>query len=275
MRDGTTAWQGWRRFFERRSNRPLPRLAVGEEYAGLPPSVARSLAIFQLGESGGGRIVAEARQSDLVTIDRDYAAALALLVEEERRHANLLAMCVRLLRGRLLRRHWTARLFVALRRVMGLRFKVLVLLVAEIVGRCYYRLLAVRLPGGQIRCMLEEIAADERAHLRFHSRFLRSQTRSAWQRLTFVATWRITMVAAAALFVVDHRTALRDLGLRRTHVWRRLMALGGLVERLVVGDSRPVSEARRQAAGLLALSRKRCVLPRTCSSNTPRLMSSL
>ncbi len=275
MRDGTTTWQGWRRFFERRSNRPLPRLAVGEEHAGLPPSVARSLAVFQLGESGGGTIVAEARRSDLAAVDRDYAAALALLVEEEHRHANLLAMCVRMLRGRLLRRHWTARLFVALRRLMGLRFKVLVLLVAEIIGRCYYRLLAARLPHGQIRRMLGDIVADERAHLRFHCRFLRSQTCTAWQRFTFVATWRITVVAAAALFVVDHRSALRDLGLTRTLVWRRLMALGRFVERLVVGDSQPVSEARRQAAGLRALSRKRCVLPRTCSSNTPRLMSSL
>ena len=60
-------------------------------------------------------------------IDEYYAAAMALFVEEEHRHANILAMCVRLLNGTVIRSNWTARLFVFGRRICSNR----VLRVAE------------------------------------------------------------------------------------------------------------------------------------------------
>ena len=84
---------------------------------------------------------------------------MAYFVEEEHRHANILAMCVRLLGGTLVKKNWTAGLFVFARRLIGLRLKVLVLLAAEVVGLCYYHLLAVQLPASRLR---EPAAGDRR-----------------------------------------------------------------------------------------------------------------
>ena len=125
-----STWERWEKFFLGRSDRELPALLQDREYEDLPASLAKSLAIFQLGESGGGTIIRQALQNRLNGVDEYYAAAMALFVEEEHRHANILAMCVRLLGGTLIRTNWTAQLFVFARRLIGLRLKVIVLLAA-------------------------------------------------------------------------------------------------------------------------------------------------
>jgi len=151
MATRSTNWSHWRAFFAARRHRPGVRLLANEpQLADVPASVARSLAIFQLGESGGGTVIEQAQHSRLPAIDDDYAAAVALFVAEEHRHAELLACCVRALRGRLIERNWTARLFVFGRRLVGLRLKIMVLLAAEVVGICYYRLLAGGLPDSEL-----------------------------------------------------------------------------------------------------------------------------
>lgn len=228
-------WREWLNFFERRRGRRLPDPEPSEAYAELPESLARSLAIFQLGESGGGTIVEQARQSGIRSIDDNYADAMHLFVKEENRHADILAICVRMLGGSLIQENWTAKLFVGSRRLIGLRLKVLVLLAAEVVGLCYYHLLAARLPSGQIKSLLAQLVNDERAHLQFHCTFLRSQTECLWKRAIFIIAWRITMFAAAIVVLIDHWPAIRDLGIGPTVVWRRWMLYCRLSERLVVG----------------------------------------
>ena len=204
---------------------------MAEDYAHLPTSVARSLAIFQLGESGGGTIVEQAANSRLPSVDQDYAEAVRLFVAEEHRHAHLLALCVRMLNGRLKRKNWTARLFVIVRRLFGLRTKVLVLLAAEVVGLCYYNLITSRLPDGRIRAFLQEIADDERAHLRFHCAFLHTQSAGSAQRLVFRAAWRSGMALAAVVVLLDHRAVLRDLAIPWGTLWRAWRGYARLAER--------------------------------------------
>lgn len=179
---------------------------------------------------GGGSVIEQARQSRLPSIDADYAEAVALFVAEEHRHAELLACCVRALRGRLIERNWTARLFVIGRRLVGLRLKIMVLLAAEVVGLCYYRLLARGLPDSELKSVLREIAADEKAHLRFHCDFLRTQLQTDLQRRVFVIAWRALMLAAALAVLVDHRAALRDLGIPLQRVWKRWSVYGRTAE---------------------------------------------
>lgn len=228
-------WRQWREFLAARSGRPLPELEDPDDYSDIPCSVARSLAIFQLGESGGGSVVRQARNSRLGNAGAHYAAAMQLFVAEEHRHAEILAICVRNLGGSLIRRNWTADLFVFGRRLLGLRLKVLVLLAAEIVGLCYYHLLATRLPASRLRSLLEQIVDDERSHLQFHCSFLRAEAFSPWRRVAFRAAWRLVMLAAATVTFLDHRTALRDLGLPAVVVWRRWLTYSRLAERLVTG----------------------------------------
>ena len=226
-------WQRWVNFFTSRANRPLPALPERIGRQAVPASVARSLAIFQLGESGGGTIVEQARASRIAEIDDAYADAMRLFVREENRHADVLAICVRLLGGELIRENWTAKLFVWSRRLIGLRLKVIVLLAAEVVGICYYHLLAGRVRSSEINDWLSELVRDEKSHLEFHCEFLRSQVTNRWRRLLFVSTWRATMAAAAVAVMIDHRSAIRDVGLDFHTVWRRWWRYAGLAERLV------------------------------------------
>jgi len=230
----TTCWREWKELFEGRRNRLLPVAEPLRVYSELPPSLAQSLAIFQLGESGGGTIIEQARASNLPQIDEHYADAMALFVREENRHADILAVCVQQLGGKLINDNWTATLFVSTRRLIGLRLKVLVLLAAEVVGICYYHLLATRLPKSPIRSWLRELVSDEQSHLDFHCCFLNSQCDRAWKRGLFILIWRATMVLAAIAVMIDHRAAIRDLGIDRRAIWRRWMTFSRLAERLVV-----------------------------------------
>jgi len=232
-------WRRWRQFFGNRSDRPLPALESDADYSSLPNSLARSLAIFQLGESGGGTVIEQARFSVLQGTDDHYTEAIALLVKEEHRHANVLAMCVRLLGGTLIRKNWTARLFIFARRLMGLRLKVLVLMAAEVVGICYYHLLASQLPSCHIQRWLTQLVDDKHSHLYFHCNFLHSQTRSASQRRIFIVIWRSLMVAASVAVIIDHRNAIRGIGLDFTNVWHRWMSYSRLAEQLVTGTASP------------------------------------
>jgi len=237
MANEKSTWDVWAKFFVKRSNRSLPALEQDRDYSDLPASLARSLAIFQLGESGGGTIIRQALHNNLPEIDEYYAAAMALFVEEEHRHANILAMCVRLLRGNLIRDNWTARLFVFARRLIGLRLKVVVLLAAEVVGLCYYHLLAVHLPPSRLRDQLLDIVEDERSHLYFHCDFLRSQTAKRWQKRVFSLVWRVIMASAVLVVAIDHRAAIRGLDIGLKTVIARWNAYSGLAEALVVSDS--------------------------------------
>jgi hypothetical protein len=237
-------WKAWRELFEWRKGRALPSLDPAIDCASLPRTLARSLAVFQLGESGGGTIVDQARRCALPGTDDDYAAALELFVAEEHRHANILAMAVRLMRGELIRRNWTARLFVFGRRLIGLRLKVLVLLAAEVVGIGYYSSIADSLSPGRMQRWLREIATDERSHLAFHCDFLRRQTRRGWQRQLFVAAWRCVVRTAGLVVLMDHRHALRDMRIDPAVLWRRWMAIADQAERLVTDVSRARGDRR-------------------------------
>lgn len=233
MKNTTRTWVQWRYFFKNRTERKFPRLETDPRYEQFPASLAKSLAIFQFGESGGGTVIKQARQSRLDGVDNHYGDAVQLFVAEEHRHANLLAMCVRMLNGSLIRSNWTAKLFVFARRLMGLRLKVLVLLAAEVVGICYYHLIATRLPDSTLQSLLSQIVDDERAHLEFHCDFLRTQMTTPFRRKIFIVAWRTTMLAAAIAVLIDHRSAMRDLGIDVETVWARWMTYSRLAERLV------------------------------------------
>ena len=228
-------WKQWREFFAARAHRPAPRILEDDPaLAMLPGSIAHSLAIFQLGESGGGTVIEQARRSTIEDIDEDYAEAMALFVAEEHRHAELLACCVRALKGELIRSNWTARLFVFGRRLIGLRLKVMVLLAAEVVGICYYHLISARLPAGEMRDLLDEIVEDEKAHLEFHCSFLRTQASSRLRRLLMRWCWRTLMLAAAIAVLIDHRAAIRDLSIPVTGVWNRWMVYSRTAENRIL-----------------------------------------
>jgi hypothetical protein len=204
----------WREYFESHRVRPMPDLqgAARGMPASWPAKLARSLAVFQLGESKGGRLANEI--DALPGLDADYRAAIKLFIAEEQRHGELLAACVGGLGGELLQATWTESLFLVARRLAGVRFKLVVLLAAETVGLAFYRGIITRLPAGVLRETLDEICADEVQHLKFHGDAFRGD-RSF--RLAFYAV----VTAASAVVLVDHRRTHRALGISVAESVRR------------------------------------------------------
>jgi hypothetical protein len=188
-------------------------------------ALAWSLARFQIGETGEGRIVGVVATTEMAGIDDDYRVALALFVREEGRHAHILARLVRALGGDLLATTWTERAFVRVRRLAGVRCKLLAMFAAEVVGIGFYGALAARLPPGATRAALEQLARDERAHLGFHRRFFALQAPGGWRRALFLAAWHAVAPAAALVVLWDHRRTLRILGISRLRTAARLFAL--------------------------------------------------
>ncbi|HSP82011.1 MAG TPA: hypothetical protein VLQ93_26050, partial [Myxococcaceae bacterium] len=105
------------------------------------------------------------------------------------------------------------RLFTHGRRLLGVRLKLTVLLVAEVVAAAFYTLLASRLPQGSLRSGLEELAADEAHHLRFHGDFFALQPWGPLGRALWKVGWWALSTAAVLVVLVDHHRTLRALGI--------------------------------------------------------------
>ena len=209
----------WRARFEANRTRPLPRIEAPELDPAQHATLARSLAVFQLGETGEGRIASQIDRVQLPLVDDDYRASLKLFIAEEGRHARVLGLMVNALNGRMLEHSWTHRLFVFARRLVGVRFKLLVLLAAEVIAIGFYGLLARALPSGAMAAALEQICDDERAHFDFHCDFLRGQP------FVFRWLWWPIGTAAALTVLFDHRATLRAFGVPLGAAARLLFSL--------------------------------------------------
>jgi hypothetical protein len=207
----------WLDYFERnRLGRPEPDWTRPTPF---PPAVAaplaRSLAHFQLGEScEGNTLLARARRA--WPDDPDYIAALALFLAEEQEHARLLVHLVSRLGGTLVTSHWSDGCFTVARRALGFGFDFQAVIVAELVGGAYFRLL--RSTGDPVvRAVCELMVRDEDQHRRFHlDRVVVAQLRwSPLRRALWTAQLRLMFRGALFATWVDHRPALRAVGINR------------------------------------------------------------
>jgi hypothetical protein len=189
-----------------------------------------TLARFQLGETGEGRIAHEIRKFDDPAIDDDYREALGLFVGEEGRHARILGRCVRSLGGPRLSGAWTEDLFRHGRGLAGVRLKLIVLLSAEVIAVGFYGDIVEALPEGSLRNALEQIVNDEDAHMDFHTDFFSSQLRSPAAKLAFRAAWWSVATSACSVVLWDHRKTLTAFGRSRRATARRLVGLIRKVE---------------------------------------------
>lgn len=178
-------------------------------------ALARSLAVFQLGESGGGTRLRRYTHSIAALENlRGYQRAVDRFVAEEQSHAALLAKVVHHLGGTLLRKQWTNTVFRWLRDLVNLEFNIQVLLTAELIAEVYFGLLALRCEDAVVRTVARKLLRDEIGHLAFQRDFLFERlraltpaTQQLW-RLQFQLIHHIT----AAVVAWDHRRALRSLG---------------------------------------------------------------
>lgn len=219
-------WEQWRRLFEARASRATPQSIASPT---LPEAsrrqLVRSLRIFQIGETGEGRIVHEIQKVQCLDIDDHYRAALALIIAEEGRHARMLGLCVRALGGEPIGSTWTERLFTWGRRAAGVHAKLVVLFAAEVVGIAFYGALGRALPPGELRDRLADIGRDEVAHYQFHTDFFRQYRAHALKWPLFVTVWWAVGVACTTVLMMDHGRTLRAVGVRPAAVGRECLAL--------------------------------------------------
>ena len=152
-----------------RTNRPEPKWNSPSPMD--PPIqrlLARSLSHFQLGETGEGTVLT--RQARVqAPDDRAYDEALELFIAEEGEHARLLERLVRRFGGETIRRHWTHALFRLVRHALGFKFEIQLLVIAELVGTAYYRLLHARTRDPVLEEACALILQDEAQHVDFHA----------------------------------------------------------------------------------------------------------
>jgi rubrerythrin len=211
----------WLTCFERRAANPLTlpesvndrlndRLSAHER-----ARLARSIAIFQLGESSEGRTLLElARRA----ADRHHAPELVGITEcfirEEQRHAALLRSFMEDNGIPPLQRSWTQGVFRVLRRFAGFELAITVLITAEMIGVQYYRALLNSTRSKRLRALCSVLMQDEALHLAYESELLLSMRRGRAGALSTLTTILHGCFHAATALVVwyDHRQVLRYAG---------------------------------------------------------------
>jgi hypothetical protein len=183
-----------------------PQWTVG---ARMPPAVVRSVQRFQVGEAGdGANLIAKAAGKG------EYSVAVRLFVAEEQNHARMLALLLESAGASTIASHWSDVVFVRLRRALGLRLELLVLMVAEVIALAYYRLLRDGTGDPLVAEVAGRILADERRHVPFHCRRLRRAFPAVVRPLVF-GVWRVLLFGASLVVAYDHGPALRVFGTTR------------------------------------------------------------
>ncbi|MFI6349005.1 ferritin-like domain-containing protein [Streptomyces sp. NPDC050560] len=218
---GFAAWTA--RFEEERGRRAALGAPAWERGAALPGPVWDSVRRFQVGEAGdGANLIAKADAAG----DAGYAAAVRLFVAEENHHAGLLAGLLAAGGEPLLASHWSDRVFVRLRRLLGLRLELLVLMIAEMVALAYYRVLRDGTDDALTSEVAARILADEHRHVPFHCARLHQGMAPLPRpvRRPLLWTWRTALLAVAWVIALDHGPALRRLGTTRRMFIREVVA---------------------------------------------------
>src|SRR4051812_48549039 len=218
-------------FRANRESRPEPDWAAPIT---LPPAVVArlvgSLEQFHLGD-GGGPASLIAWNAESFRSRTDAARQLVdLWFDEEKEHSRLLRGAVDRFGGRPIAGHWSFHVFCSVRRRLGVRFELTVLLLTEIVSTVYYRLLHRHGDDPALRATCRLILRHEVGHVAFHRDRLARQAggRSSYYGPWWAARFRALGLAAATMLWVNHAPALKALGATRAEfygdVWRELSA---------------------------------------------------
>lgn len=182
----------------------------------------RSLQRFQVGEQGDGLHLSRAAAS---THHAEYVAAIDLFIKEEQEHSRLLTALITGMGGSLLAHHWSDTCFVFLRRLLGLRLELLVLLVAEVIAQVYYKVLHDGTADVVLRHVFAQILHDEEGHVAFHCCYLRHSFAhlAPPARWLIFQSWSLLFTLVCLLVICDHRTVFRAVGVTSQTCWRECM----------------------------------------------------
>lgn len=237
-------YASWISHFERnRRNRPEPEWdAPFHLDEPRRRALAWSLAEYQLGDGGGPcRLIARDAERYRDT-SPEVKQVIDLWFNEEREHSRLLLGAVKRLRGTVVQDTFALRAFCGVRRLLGVQFEMLVLLLVEIVSTAYYRLIRRHCGDGPIDDMCRLILRDEIGHIAFHRARLGARHPEgpslAW-RVMFHALGH----ACAAFLWFSHGKTFRPIGATRGELFRQVASGLRLFLRQLDAD-RPRRRAR-------------------------------
>lgn len=202
----------WLAYFQENKS-SCPQIVIPESVKvsqSMRPALIRSLQRFQIGETGEGKHLKKfaSKMNDLV-----YEQCIDMFIKEEQHHARILAQMIASMDGTLLTWHWSDLVFIGLRRLLHLKTEIFVLLIAEVIGKCFYRTCAAHLDDPLLSDAFSLIVLDELGHLEFHCSFLRSQFETAptFVRKCVLLCWSALFFCASYVFIADHKAALAAL----------------------------------------------------------------
>ena len=193
-----------------------------------------SLEQFQLGDGGGPACLIAWNAPRLRSSSEGAATVIDMWFAEEREHARLLGAAVARFGGQCIHSHWSFTAFCLVRRWIGVRFELTVLLLTEIVSSVYYRLIRRHGRDASLRAMCRLILRDEAGHIAFHRDRLASCAggRAAYGKVCELR-FRTLGLAAASMLWVNHGRALKALGASRAEFYREVwMELSRFIRRL-------------------------------------------
>lgn len=210
----------WRRYFEWNRDRaeeiPWDREIQVEPQLRQP--LIESLRHFQLGESGDGLHI---RHSARQTGDEDYAGNVDLFIAEEQRHSRWMGEILRRLKVPLMKQHWSNDAFIRLRRLLGLKHELLILLVAEMIAKRYFRALRDGTQDVTLKAVFSRILSDEEGHLAFHIDYLQHEFAqvSLVRRGLIRIVWRVIFRGTCTVVLLGHGRVLRRCGVSPLQFW--------------------------------------------------------
>jgi hypothetical protein len=225
-RTAATQSADWLAYFTRNRS---DRMAIPwERGVQIDAQVARplihSLQRFQVGEQGDGRHL---KQHAERTGDPTYSAAITLFVQEEQEHSRMLAELLWELNAQLIDSHWSDSAFILLRRLSGLHTEILILLIAEIIAKRYYRALAEGIGDPVAHTVFAQIVRDEQGHVAFHCDTLHQTFAPlpAVMRSAIRFGWHTIFQVACLIVMFDHWDVLRATQVASGAFWHDCNAL--------------------------------------------------
>lgn len=213
--------RNWSEYFEKNKTQRAPIDWARGVY--LEPhsraAIVASLQRFQVGESGEGNHI---KKYAAQTGDREYSHAINLFIAEENYHAQMLTQVLQSAGAPLLKGHWSDAAFIVIRRFSGLEMELMILMVAELIAKRYYRVLHDASCDANLRAMCTQILRDENAHVAFHCDTLNraftrySPAKRGWIRFWWKQFYRLV----CGIVAWDHRGVLRAAFVSREQ-WMR------------------------------------------------------
>ncbi len=239
----------WPSYFDQ--NRDQRPSIPWEKGIHLPPSLREalipSLQRFQVGESGDGHYL---KRNAATTGDASYFMAVDLFIKEEQEHSRMLGRVLSALHAPLMKQHWSATVFRWMRRAMGLKQELLMLLVAEMIAKKYYAALRDGVDDPVLKAACAQILDDELGHLRFHiehlNRFFETWPFAA--KMLVCEAWRVCYRIVCLVVWLDHRQALRAVNVSMEEFWWDCGMIfeevsGGIFNRSARTDHQPATMA--------------------------------